>query len=103
MGFTVRTTPSRTNVLLTPISAPVQHLVEYHDQVLHDNIEDLTPFQGDPTDEKDALWESLYENTGITVVDAVSAKRLPNATVVLPGTEGEGLIQLEVFHQLHCV
>lgn len=68
-----------------------------------DNIRELSQFQGPPDDVKDELWERLYANTSFTVIDAERARRLPNRTMVIPGTDGDGVVSLEVFHQLHCI
>ena len=48
--------------------------------------------------------QSLMDaDTSTTVIEADEARHLPNRTMVLPGTEGKGIISLEVFHQLHCL
>ena len=42
-------------------------------------------------------------DTKATFVPSLAASRLPNRTVVVPGSDGDGIISLEVFHQLHCL
>lgn len=80
----------------------------------------LSPFQGPPNDERDTLWDELYRrnqalfkklqthanngvDTSATIIAAEDAKKLANRTMIVPGTNGDGIIQLEVFHQLHCL
>ena len=45
--------------VLTSI-APANDVVEYETKVFLDNVVHLSPFQGEPNDEKDALWDDAY-------------------------------------------
>jgi hypothetical protein len=77
---------------------------------------------GYPTNEIDARWEALYECkcarfTPLGMDDSLTRKRIPvgisaippseatmlaNKTIPRPGTD-EHLVELDVFHQLHCL
>lgn len=46
-------------------------------------------------------WQ--YLGAGFMMIDKLSAQKLPNATVEVPGTNGKYIITLEIFHQLHCL
>ncbi|OAA72655.1 hypothetical protein LEL_08439 [Akanthomyces lecanii RCEF 1005] len=76
-------------------NTPLWDLVEYETVVFLDNIHELSPFQGPPDDVKDEIWDKLYRNTSTTVIDSKRAKRLPNSTMVAPGTQGDGIVSLE--------
>ncbi|KDQ29973.1 hypothetical protein PLEOSDRAFT_1037801, partial [Pleurotus ostreatus PC15] len=62
----------------------------------------VSPFQVPPSKELDELWEDLY-NFGISRIPKSQAKLLPNATEAIPGDEEHYAIELDVFHQLHCL
>lgn len=75
---------------------------------------------GIPTNETDRLWEDLYNCkiyteeiedvepeltvvlVGNSVISEEEAARLPHPTLNIPGTQ-QSLVQLDVFHQLHCL
>ncbi|KAH8881824.1 hypothetical protein GQ53DRAFT_667064, partial [Thozetella sp. PMI_491] len=83
--------------------APANHAIEYEDVVFYDNIRNFSPYQMPPSDDVDMIWNRLYQYGDGMKIDSESAKKLPNATVVIPGTDGEGMVTLEVFHLLHCL
>ncbi|KAJ6783893.1 hypothetical protein PWT90_04944 [Aphanocladium album] len=86
--------------LLMESEAPLWDLVEHETVVFLDNIYEVSPFQGPPDDINDELWDNLYRNSA-TILEADRAKRLPNRTTVAPGTQNDGVVSLEFFHQLH--
>jgi hypothetical protein len=71
----------------------------------------------------DAAWEDLYNgmiplhtststvfyeltqvpDIGLSQIDKLSARRLPNKTALIPGDEEHYIVGLDVFHQLHCL
>ncbi|KAL5344047.1 hypothetical protein BJX70DRAFT_352466 [Aspergillus crustosus] len=55
-----------------------------------------------PTYEGDQAWEALYNNIGISWVDAETASKLPNQTTQIEGSD-KYVVGLDVFHQLHCL
>ncbi|KAK4240933.1 hypothetical protein C8A03DRAFT_30900 [Achaetomium macrosporum] len=61
-----------------------------------------TPYMGFPTDETDQLWLDLYDSVAISKITKEEAELLPHPTLAIPGTD-DYLVQLDVFHQLHCV
>ena len=82
-----------------------------------------SPFQGQPSEVNDKLWAGLYDcrlcgktshpfilplmtdcnSVGISGISAVEARPMDNKTLPIPGQKGEYVIQLAVFHQLHCL
>jgi hypothetical protein len=40
---------------------------------------------------------------GMSMISRDEASRLTNKTSVIPGQHGEYVVQLDVFHQLHCL
>ncbi|KAI8627966.1 hypothetical protein F5Y19DRAFT_160058 [Xylariaceae sp. FL1651] len=86
--------------------SPVNHLVEYVPRKFQRGRgEDKTPYQGWPSDEIDRQWEESYSAGMLSVIDAKTAGLLPENTERLPleGREGEYIITLDVFHQMHCL
>ncbi|KAJ4147382.1 hypothetical protein LMH87_001904 [Akanthomyces muscarius] len=68
-------------------------------------LEDESPYQGWPDDEKDQLWQDMYSRGMAIRIDEKSAIRLINRTEHAPvsGSETDYVIGLDVFHQLHCL
>ncbi|KAF7978050.1 hypothetical protein HWV62_1675 [Athelia sp. TMB] len=62
----------------------------------------ISPWHGPPSDAVDAAWESLY-SFGINKIPKSEAAKMLNRTVALPGDEGNYVVALDVFHQLHCL
>ncbi|KAF4634753.1 hypothetical protein G7Y89_g3358 [Cudoniella acicularis] len=61
-----------------------------------------SPFQGAPNEENDKLWGGLYD-FGITRLTVDEARPMDNKTLPVPDQEGGYVVQLAVFHQLHCL
>ncbi|KAI9702299.1 MAG: hypothetical protein M1820_006231 [Bogoriella megaspora] len=60
-----------------------------------------TPYEGEPTPEKDALWLNL------TQIGVISLSEEENQALAVPsvkaGRTDQPLVYIEVFHQLHCL
>ncbi|KAK4168415.1 hypothetical protein QBC43DRAFT_285050 [Cladorrhinum sp. PSN259] len=88
------------------VYSPASHLSQHNRNVLFTFGFGLerTKYQGTPTTERDALWEDLY-SFGISQIPRSSAAKLVNKTVLIPDLlpEKRYIIQLDVFHQLHCL
>ncbi|OAA60110.1 hypothetical protein ISF_06121 [Cordyceps fumosorosea ARSEF 2679] len=68
-------------------------------------LDDQSPYQGWPDDDKDQLWQGMY-NKGMAIrIDEEAAGRLVNKTEKIPlvGWENDYMVGLDVFHQLHCL
>lgn len=88
--------------------SPAQDIVSYEIISFPESTENKSPYQanfhtGIPTDEADTLWEELYLYGMQTRIDEATARKLPNRTVEIPGESKNYVIQLDVFHQLHCL
>ncbi|KIM75131.1 hypothetical protein PILCRDRAFT_38305, partial [Piloderma croceum F 1598] len=62
----------------------------------------ISKYHGPPSDQVDQAWEDLY-SFGISKIPKSQAALLPNRTVAIPGDEGNYVVALDVFHQLHCL
>ncbi|KAH8817357.1 hypothetical protein F5884DRAFT_874356 [Xylogone sp. PMI_703] len=59
-------------------------------------------YEGPPTPEKDKAWDDLIQ-VGIVSLTSDEAGQLANKTLENPLVEGEYMVGVEVFHQIHCV
>ncbi|KAF5981295.1 hypothetical protein FBULB1_4861 [Fusarium bulbicola] len=90
--------------LVNDALTPVEELVQYKNLVFTTGFgSERTPYQGPPTPERDALWDDLYLNFGVSRIPRDSAAKLMNKTILIPGEPGQYVIELNVFHQLHCL
>lgn len=108
---------------LTGTIAPAQHVVKYKEVVFASAFKDETIYQGEPSAKIDEAWEDLYSQSpslppyssshvltdtlfadfGISKINREDAMKLPNRTSALPGDEEHYIVELDVFHQLHCL
>lgn len=79
--------------------SPANDAIEYENVVFFDSVNHASPYEGEPDKAKDEMWNDLYRNTSVLGIDPALSTHLPSKTVVHPQT-GEGLIALEVFHQV---
>lgn len=87
------------------IYSPAEHLIrnKYVEVVFSSGFgTERTAYQGPPSPERNALWDDLY-GFGISRIPRESAAKLTNKTVPIPGDSGYYAVQLNVFHQLHCL
>ncbi|KAI1455248.1 hypothetical protein F4805DRAFT_459993 [Annulohypoxylon moriforme] len=61
-----------------------------------------TEFQGTPSALSNKRWENLY-NFGISRITADEARLMRNKTLPIPHDRGGYVVQLSVFHLLHCL
>ncbi|KAE8146601.1 hypothetical protein BDV25DRAFT_143528 [Aspergillus avenaceus] len=61
-----------------------------------------SPWTRAPKESKDALWDSIYE-FGISGISENEASNLLNETLTSPNDPDTYMIQLEVFHLIHCL
>ncbi|OKL63821.1 hypothetical protein UA08_01095 [Talaromyces atroroseus] len=92
---------------IRPLQSPADEapeILEWQPQVFKSNFhEDRTPWQGPPSDTVDKAWDDLYQNIGIVTVNKSLAAKLPDETIEVPGLDGQYVLGLGVFHQLHCL
>ncbi|KAL7952496.1 hypothetical protein V8C34DRAFT_299191 [Trichoderma compactum] len=83
--------------------SPAQNEISYKLTKFHTNIVDApNEFQGGPSETLNRAWDDLF-NFGISTIPKAQAKLLPNYTSPVPGHEDEYIVELDVFHQLHCL
>lgn len=117
--------------ILDPFSnseqAPAQHVVHNEEVVFTSGFGlERSEYIGPPSPERDALWDSLYNcqcnprdlkqdldsqksltesrpTVGVSRISRGSASKLVNKTVPIPDDPGYYVVELNVFHQLHCL
>jgi hypothetical protein len=103
------------------VQGPANDAIRYENRLFHSGShEDTTQYQGYPSPEIDRAWNDLYSCTFIvydcsncancmltaatTLIPREMAEKLENRTVIYPpDSERRYMIQLDVFHQLHCL
>lgn len=103
-----------------PLAAPATSVIKYKNVVFQAGIDsDTSPYQGPLGGESDVFWEELHKcelppvflefrtkvitTDGVTKIPQNEAAQLANRTSPIPGDEGNYVVILEVFHQLHCL
>ncbi|KAB5576588.1 hypothetical protein GE09DRAFT_1053927 [Coniochaeta sp. 2T2.1] len=88
---------------LIVLSAPALPAVEYKTVVFKSSLHGgFTDYQGS-SDEVNARWEALYNKMAISQISADQAAKLPNATTPTAWDSSQYMVELDVFHQLHCL
>ncbi|KAE9987416.1 hypothetical protein EG328_002772 [Venturia inaequalis] len=103
------------------VYSPAKSVVSYENRVFTSGFgHERTEYQGPPSPERNALWDDLYgckfiavsttevsdnlsSQVGISRIARPSAAQLVNRTVPIPGDPGHYVVELNVFHQLHCL
>lgn len=88
-----------TDRLLAPALPSVEYKTVVFESSLHGGF---TEYQGS-SDEVNTRWEALYNKMAISQIPAGLAARLPNATTPTAWDPDSYMIELDVFHQLHCL
>ncbi|KAL4928133.1 oxidase ustYa family protein [Aspergillus undulatus] len=84
-------------------STPANRVLRYKTQTFFSGFaEERTPYMGPPTDAYDKAWEDLY-NYGIIKIPKSDAAQLVNHTLPLSSEPGQYVVEIDVFHQLHCL
>ncbi|KAL5335492.1 hypothetical protein BJX70DRAFT_390601 [Aspergillus crustosus] len=84
--------------------SPLQNLVEY-EKVTFDggfNHSYKSPYSGFPDEANNAAWEDLY-NYGIISIPRSEAAKLHESTMPLDEDATSYMVEIDVFHQLHCL
>ncbi|KAF8157320.1 hypothetical protein K438DRAFT_1732313 [Mycena galopus ATCC 62051] len=83
--------------------SPAQHTIEYNTVKFHRGLHDDIPiYELAPSGEVDAAWQELYAYAASRVPKSEAVK-MTNSTWPVLHEEGNYVIALEVFHQLHCL
>ncbi|KAJ5087929.1 hypothetical protein N7456_011545 [Penicillium angulare] len=83
--------------------SPARDAVRYETVVFDSGIASgRTKYQGYPTEENIKAWEDLY-NAGVSIIPAEQAAKLPVPSRPHEKVPGYYTIQLDVFHELHCL
>ncbi|VUC29060.1 unnamed protein product [Clonostachys rosea] len=85
------------------VYTPAQSAIKYEQKVfLPATKSGRSPYQGS-SDEINRLWEDLYNDFAISLITSNEAALLPNATSPMAQEPTKYMVQLDVFHQLHCL
>ncbi|KAJ7186492.1 hypothetical protein C8R46DRAFT_1206495 [Mycena filopes] len=83
--------------------SPAQDMITYKTVKFHRGLEDDIPiYERAPSPEVDKAWEDLYVYAASRIPKSEAAK-MTNATWPILNEEGNHVIALELFHQLHCL
>ncbi|KAL4993635.1 hypothetical protein BDV10DRAFT_198160 [Aspergillus recurvatus] len=94
---------SRDICIPSPLFSPANRILRYKPQTFSSGFGDeRTPYMGPPTDAYDRAWEDLY-NYGIIKIPRSDAAQLVNHTLPLSSEPGQYVVEIDVFHQLHCL
>ncbi|KAJ3552825.1 hypothetical protein NM688_g3949 [Phlebia brevispora] len=85
------------------VYSPAQDAVEYEARQWTAGLQVPSIYQGKPSTEVDKAWEDLYNDFGISQVPQSQASLLPGAPASLNGNPEYYIVQLTVFHQMHCL
>lgn len=104
--------------------APASSAIRYKNVLTSSGVqEDLSPYQGPPTEENNKLWDDLYncENqvlsdckllgapltfflqVRVSKIPMSDAAQLANKTAPIENDPGNYVVTIFVFHQLHCL
>ncbi|KAJ3552560.1 hypothetical protein NM688_g4090 [Phlebia brevispora] len=83
--------------------SPAQEAVRYKVVQWIEEVRTTTIYRGEPSEEVDQAWEDLYNDFGISQIPEWQADLLPNPTLPFPDDPKNYIIQLSVFHQMHCL
>ncbi|KAF2766844.1 hypothetical protein EJ03DRAFT_329738 [Teratosphaeria nubilosa] len=81
--------------------SPVQDAISYQLTTFESGFHG-SPFMGSPTAEVDRNWKQLY-GVGNSRLSRGEARHLPNKTIEAIAGEGDYLVVISVFHDLHCL
>ncbi|RFU25150.1 hypothetical protein B7463_g11184, partial [Scytalidium lignicola] len=86
------------------VRCPVQHLLEYELRYFGTGHKgDPSPYFGEASPELDKAWEDLYPSL-YQLIPKQQAAKLANKTLIFPhDPQRRYVIELDVFHQLHCL
>ncbi|KAF5679232.1 hypothetical protein FHETE_973 [Fusarium heterosporum] len=85
------------------IYSPAQSVVEYETVVFSGGLrEEKSSFRGSSSDVDDE-WDKLYNEVLISQISPGQAAKLPNATTPFTNDTSHYIVELDVFHQLHCL
>ncbi|KAE8369713.1 hypothetical protein BDV27DRAFT_152794 [Aspergillus caelatus] len=83
---------------------PIRHEMKrfqragFHD----DRHNDLTEYEGAPNAKNNAAWEKLLA-VGVVGISSHEDSKLPNGTALSVTNPSVHIVELEMFHQLHCL
>ncbi|PLN76268.1 hypothetical protein BDW42DRAFT_179149 [Aspergillus taichungensis] len=88
----------------TTIYSPAQHVIKYGPVTFNGGFDksNKTPYQGYPNEANNQAWEALY-NFGVIEVPRSEAAKLVNTTMPVPEDPTQYVVELDVFHELHCL
>ncbi|EGX90436.1 hypothetical protein CCM_06856 [Cordyceps militaris CM01] len=85
------------------VYTPAQSVVEYHNILFTGGLKGDTSKYLGSTPSVDEAWDNLYNKTLISQILPEAAAHLVNATTRFSNDTDYHIVELDVFHQLHCL
>ncbi|KAJ3558166.1 hypothetical protein NM688_g1083 [Phlebia brevispora] len=83
--------------------SPAQDAIQYEVKQFRNGIWDATIYEGEPSEELDQAWNDLYNDFGISQIPKWQADLLPNPSAPFDENPDYYIVQLSMFHQMHCL
>ncbi|GLA89660.1 hypothetical protein AtubIFM56815_004148 [Aspergillus tubingensis] len=93
---------SKDIIIPNPLFSPANKLIKYKNVKFESGFAKKTQYMGPPSEAYDEAWEDLY-NYGIIKIPQSEAAQLVNYTMPLASEPGMYMVEIDVFHQLHCL
>lgn len=85
------------------VYSPAKSVVEYNNILFTGGLKGDTSKYLGSTPEVDEAWDDLYNKVLISQILPETAAKLPNATTRFSNDTDYHIVELDVFHQLHCL
>ncbi|PMD48120.1 hypothetical protein L207DRAFT_391616, partial [Hyaloscypha variabilis F] len=82
--------------------APAKDAVKYKTITSVGYFFNRSPYLGTDVERLDSMWKDLYD-FGTSAISPAEASKLPNATLPTAKDNSTYLVELGVFHHLHCL
>lgn len=83
--------------------SPARDLVTYKVVRFHNDYNEKTIYQQEPSPEVDEAWDDLYRHLVVSRINAGQAAKLGESTLRIATEPDNFVMGLDVFHQLHCL
>jgi len=84
-----------------PVYTPAENVIRHANQAFSP-VTYTSKYHGPPTDAVDDAWTDLYKDA-LSAIPGSEMMQMVNASDKIAGLDDRYLIQLDIFHQLHCL
>ncbi|KAF7796236.1 hypothetical protein EIP86_007410 [Pleurotus ostreatoroseus] len=85
------------------LRAPAQDALAYEPKRFVEDIWADNVYKDEPSPAVDKAWADLYNDFGLSQIPKWQADKMPNRTLPIPADPQYYVMQLTVFHQMHCL